>query len=120
MTRNDRARFQAQLGRLLESIDDPIKIYRTALAQVGRHLDAAGGAVLIRNPVSDTLKSYGWGADRGGWDDRTVRAFLALERPALAANVLMAPIVVGRRAIGVLAMARAEGAFPEGAGRTLV
>ncbi|HUD72484.1 MAG TPA: ATP-binding protein [Dongiaceae bacterium] len=120
MTRNDGSRFQTRLGRLLESIDEPIKIYRTALTQAGRHLGASGGAVVIRNPVSDTLKSYPWGAAPVGWDDSTVRAFIALERPDLPPHVLMAPIVVGGRAIGVLVVARAEGTFPDGAGRFLV
>ncbi|HZN02778.1 MAG TPA: hypothetical protein VFD06_04230, partial [Candidatus Polarisedimenticolia bacterium] len=120
MPRNDHARFQAQLGRLLESIDDPVKIYRTALAQAGRFLDATGGAVILRNPVSDTLKTYGWGADRGAWDEKTVRAFIALERPEIPPRALLAPIVVGGRAIGVLAIARKEGSFAEGAGRFLV
>jgi len=49
-----------------------------------------------------------------------VRAFIALERPEIPPRTLLAPIVVGGRAIGVLAIARKEGAFAEGAGRFLV
>jgi two-component system, NtrC family, sensor kinase len=120
MSRSERDRFGAQLGRLLEAIDDPIKIYKTALAQTARFLDAERGAVILRHPVSDALRSYGWGRDGVVWDEDTVRAFLALERPELPPTDIMAPIVVAGRAAGVMALRRSAGAFPEGAGRFLV
>jgi two-component system, NtrC family, sensor kinase len=120
MSRSERDRFRAQLGRLLEAIDDPIKIYKTALAQTARFLGADHGAVILRHPVSDTLRTYGWGRDGVAWDDETVRAFLALERPELPPTDIMAPIVVAGRAAGVMVLRRSAGAFPEGAGRFLV
>jgi signal transduction histidine kinase len=120
MSRSERDRFRAQLGRLLEAIDDPIKLYKTALAQTARFLQADRGAVILRHPVSDTLRSYGWGRDGIAWDDTIVRAFLALERPELPPTDIMAPIVVAGRAAGVLALRRSAGAFPDGAGRFLV
>jgi two-component system, NtrC family, sensor kinase len=120
MSRVERERFQAQLGRLLEAIDDPIKLYRTTLGQAARFLEAERGAVVLRHAVTDTLKSYGWGGDGKVWDDATVRAFLGLERPELPSTDIMAPIVVGGRAVGVMALRRTGGPFPEGAGRFLV
>jgi signal transduction histidine kinase len=120
MSHSERERFQAQLGRMLEAIDDPIKLYKTALGQTARFLEADRGAVILRHPVSDTLKSYGWGRDGVVWDDATVRAYLALERPELPSTDIMAPIVVAGRAAGVMALRRSTGALPEGAGRFLV
>src|SRR5262245_22106616 len=120
MSRVERERFQAQLGRLLETIDDPVKLYKTALGQAARFLAAERGAVVVHHAVTDTLKSYGWGGDGKVWDDATVRAFLALERPELPPADLMAPIVTGGRATGVMALRRTGGTFPEGAGRFLV
>ena len=120
MSHSERERFQAQLGRMLEAIDDPIKLYKTALGQTARFLEADRGAVILRNPVADTLKAYGWGRDGVVWDDATVRAFLALKRPELPSTDIMAPIVVAGRAAGLMALRRSAGAFPEGAGRFLV
>ena len=120
MSHSERERFQAQLGRMLEAIDDPIKLYKTALGQTARFLEADRAAVILRNPVADTLKAYGWGRDGVVWDDGIVRAFLALKRPELPSTDIMAPIVVAGRAAGLMALRRSTGAFPEGAGRFLV
>ena len=117
MTASDRARFLVQFGESLERIDDSIKLHKTALAQAARYFSAARGAVVLRNPVSGALTTYGWGED-GGWDDRTLHAFIDLERPALPATDILAPLLIGERAAGLIALRR-EGGFPPGAGRFL-
>src|SRR6266446_7640721 len=110
----ERDRFQLQLGNLLEQIDDPDKLMKTALGQVAREMRAEGGAIYLRNPVTGGLRSIGWG--RGAhWDGRKVWSFLEQERPELKASEIMAPIVSGRRAAGVMALAR-QSPFDPGAG----
>jgi len=119
MSRNERDRFQLQLGRLLERIDEPDKLYKTALTHTARFFSADRGAVILRQPVSDALRTLGFGRDGHLWDDATVHAFLDLKRPELPPTDIMAPIVIGEKAAGVLALRRSEGSFPEGAGRFL-
>jgi len=119
MSRSERDRFQVQLGRLLERIDEPVKLFKAALSHSARFFSADRGAVILKEPVSDTLKTVGFGRDGHLWDEGTVRAFLDLKHPELPKTDIMAPIVIGRRAAGVLALRRSEGVFPEGAGRFL-
>ena len=118
MTASDRARFLVQFGESLERVDDPIKLHKTALAQAARYFSAERGAVVLRNPVSGRLVTYGWGDDGVVWDERTLHAFIDLERPDLPATDILAPLVVGERAAGLIALRR-PGGFPPGAGRFL-
>jgi two-component system, NtrC family, sensor kinase len=120
MPKSDRDRFQVQLGQLLEQIEDPVKLYKTALAQAARFMGAGRGAIVLRHPVSGSLRVHGWGRDGETFDEATVRAFLDLERPALPDDVIMAPFVVGGRATGVMVLERDGEPFPGGAGRFLV
>jgi two-component system, NtrC family, sensor kinase len=115
----DRDRFQSELGRQLERIDDPTKIYRFALASIARHLKADGGAVILRKPVSGDLLTLGWGNAQSGWPEETVSAFLDLRRPELASHEIMAPILIGGRAAGLMALRRRGGVFEPGEGRFL-
>jgi two-component system, NtrC family, sensor kinase len=111
--------FQGRLGRLLEQIEEPTKLYKTALAQIGRHLGADGGAVILRRPVTGTLQTLPWGSGGEAWEPRTIQAFLDLHRPELPDREIMAPILVGGRAVGVMALRRRGTPFPPGAGRRL-
>jgi signal transduction histidine kinase len=115
----DRYRFQAQLGRQLEKIDDPTKLFKTALSQIVRHLPADAGGVVLLHPVSGELLTLGSGRGGADWDARTVRAFIALERPGLPENEIMAPILIGGRPIGVMALRRQSAPFDPGDGRWL-
>jgi two-component system, NtrC family, sensor kinase len=115
----DRERFQNELGGQLERIDDPIKIYKFALGRIARHLGAKGGAVILRRPVSGDRITLGFGEAGRGWDDATVSAFLDLRRPELPANEIMAPILIGGRAAGLMALRRRAGTFEPGEGRFL-
>jgi len=118
MTASDRDRFLIQFGESLERVDDPIKLHKTALAQAARFFSAARGAVVLRNPVSGELKTYGWGEDGAAWDEKTLHAFIDLERPPVTPTDILAPLVIGERAAGLIALRRAGG-FPPGAGRFL-
>jgi two-component system, NtrC family, sensor kinase len=115
--KDDRDRFQNQLGRLLEQIDDPDKLAKTALGQLVRQMRAEGGALFLLNRVSGALRTVAWGRP-GRWDEKKVRAFLERRRPSLETQEIMAPIVAGGRATGVLALHR-KGSFDPGAGRWL-
>jgi hypothetical protein len=115
----DRYRFQAQLGRQLEKIDDPTKLFKTALSQTVRQLPADAGGVVLLHPISGELRTLGSGRGGSDWDEKTVRAFLALERPSLPDNEIMAPILIGNRPIGVMALRRKDEPFSPGDGRYL-
>ena len=65
----DHDRFQIDLGALLEPIEESAKLYKVALGQIGHHFGADGGAVILRNPVSGVLQTYGWGDAGGQWDE---------------------------------------------------
>jgi signal transduction histidine kinase len=119
MSELERARFQLRFGEALERVDDPSKLYKTAVAMAARFLGAVRGAVILRHPVSGALTTLGWGSDGRSFDEEMVRAFLDLRRPALAPGDLMAPIVVDGRARGLLALRRDQGEFFPGAGRFL-
>ena len=115
----DRHRFLIELGSQLEQIEDPTKLYKVAVSQIARHFGADGGAVFLRNPVSGGLQTLGWGDAGAGWDGESVSAFLDLERPELPREVIMAPILIGGRAAGVVALCRRKDAFEPGSGRRL-
>jgi len=115
----ERARFLLQTGELLERIDDPVKLLKTALAQTARFFGAESGAIVLRDPVSGALRAHRWGREGAFRDDATLHAFIDLERPAIPATDILAPLVVGERAAGLFALRR-EGGFPQGAGRFLV
>ena len=115
----ERDRFQSDLGGQLERIEDPVKIYKFALGQIARHLGAEGGAVIVRRPVSGTLTTLGWGEAGRGWDETTASAFLDLRHPELPPNEIMAPILIGGRAAGLMALRRRKESFEPGEGRFL-
>jgi two-component system, NtrC family, sensor kinase len=115
----DRCRFQLDLGRLLERTEDPAKLYKAAVSQIGTHLGADGGAVILRDPVSGVLRRFTWGRAGADWDDRRVHAFLDQAHPTLPGNEIMAPILVGGRAAGLLALRRKARGFEPGVGRVL-
>jgi signal transduction histidine kinase len=113
-----RERFQLQLATLLERIDEPSKIYKAALAAAAQELGAAAGAVILRHPVSGALQTIAWGAGHG-WDDGRIRAFLDLQHPDLPRDEIMAPIVAGGRALGVMVLRAGREGFADGDGRWL-
>lgn len=115
----ERYRFQVQLGRDLERIEDPAKLHKTALTRIARHLAADAGAIILRRAVSGELRTISWGRGSDGWDEDAVHAFLDLKRPELPFNEIMAPILIRGRASGVLALRRIKGAFAPGEGRWL-
>jgi signal transduction histidine kinase len=117
--KEDRYRFQSQLGRLLEQTEDHVKLYKTALGQIARHMGAEAGAVILRSPVSGELHRHGWGRGGADWSESDVRAFLDQKHPPLRDNEIMAPILTRGLAMGVMALRRKSGAFPIGAGRWL-
>ena len=116
---HERLRFQNQLCRLLESIDEPVKLYKSALSQIGGLLRADGGAVILADPVAGTMRTLRWGRARSAWDEAKVRAFLERSHPTLPPEQIMAPIVVAGRAAGVMVLTRAAAAFEPGDGRWL-
>lgn len=117
--RAERYRFQGQLGLQLERIEDLTKLYKVALGQIGRHMGASAGAVILRHPVSDELTVFGWGRSGSDWDEDSVRAFLELRRPRMQPNEIMAPILIHGRPAGLMALRRSQGEFWPGAGRWL-
>jgi two-component system NtrC family sensor kinase len=114
----DRDRFQIDLATALERIDEPDKIARTALSLIVRHFGAEGGTLFLRHPVSFALRAIEWGR-AGHWDEKRVRAFLDQERPDLGPTEIMAPVLPGGRAAGVLALRRPRAPFDPGDGRYL-
>ena len=112
-------RFENRLGRLLEQVEDPIKLHKAALAEIARHLGADGGAVILRHPVSGALRTVARGGSESDWGEKEVRAFLDLERPTLPESEIMAPIMEGERPIGLMALRRRGAPFPPGTGRKL-
>jgi signal transduction histidine kinase len=74
---------------------------------------------VLLHPISGELRTLGSGRGGSDWDEKTVRAFLALERPSLPDNEIMAPILIGDRPIGVMALRRKGGPFSPGDGRWL-
>ncbi len=115
----NRDRFQTELAGQIETIDDPVKITKFALGRIARQMEAAGGEVILRKPVSGALQRLTWGDAGRGWDDATAVAFLDLRRPELPRDEIMAPILVGGRAVGLMALHRRQGTFEAGEGRFL-
>jgi len=114
-----RERFQNDLGAQLEKIEDATKIYKYALGRIVREMKADSGAVILRKPVSGDLVTLGWGPSGNTWSRATVEAFLELKHPEVPRNEIMAPILIGGSAAGLMALRRKDGAFEPGEGRFL-
>ena len=112
-------RFADRLGRMLEAIDDPSKLYKAALREIAAHLGAVAGAVVLRHPISGDLRVIARGGPGADWSEPVVKAFLDLQRPALPESDIMAPVLIAGRPAGVVALRQGTGAFPPGAGRLL-
>ncbi|MGH9750934.1 MAG: sensor histidine kinase [Candidatus Polarisedimenticolia bacterium] len=119
MTAPQQDRFEVQFAKSVEPIEEPIKIYKTALRLLAKEFGAGEGAVVLRHSITGHLTPIPFGGKTSPWDERRLRAFLDLKRPELKENELMAPLLIGGRAAGVVALRSRRGPFPPGAGRFL-
>jgi signal transduction histidine kinase len=118
MTASQRLKFRIHFGKVLETIEDPVKLQKTALRLAAEAFGAASGVVVLRHPVTGALRTIPWGGARA-WEERRLGAFLDLERPRLRDDDIMAPIVAGGRALGLMALRSRQGPFAAGDGRFL-
>ena len=119
MTAPQRDRFEIQFAKSIEPIEEPLKIHKTALRLLAKEFAAEDAAVVLRHPVTGHLTTIPWGGKEAAWDERRLRAFLDLKRPELKENELMAPLLIGGRAAGVVTLRSRRGPYPPGAGRFL-
>jgi signal transduction histidine kinase len=118
MDASRRLKIQIQFGKVLEEIEDPQKMFKTALRLAAAEFGAVAGAVVLRHPVTGALQTIPWGG-APPWDERRLRAFLDLQRPPLREDEIMAPILAGGRAVGLMALRARRGPFAAGDGRFL-
>lgn len=111
--------FAQALAANLRRLAKPAKVHAHFLEAVRRRL-GAGGAVLYPD-----LEDGGGGARRvvvgevEALSEELVRAFAAQEHPRLPGNVLLSPLHVRGRRVGVVGAVRREGEFERGSGRLL-
>ncbi len=106
----------AGLIKQMAGVREERKVWSLTLGALASHLEATAGAVLLHKRSSGDLykvKSIGEGEI---WRRDTLLDFFHNRKPELDANTVMAPVRVGNRVVGVLALGRAGG-FRRGVGR---
>lgn len=111
--------FTGGLEYNLERLGSAPKVYDHFLAAVGVHLEA--DAVWLRRSVRErrlVSEDFQQGTPRYR-DDDVIGAFSRQERPELPRNLLLSPIKLGDRLVGVVGAERHGGDFERGRGRAL-
>jgi two-component system, NtrC family, sensor kinase len=108
--------FAQALATNLGQLAKPAKVYAHFLAAARRRLGADGTVVYPDLAASARRVVDG---EVGPVDATLVRDFAAHKRPALPRNLLLSPLTVRGRRVGVVGAWRREDAFERGAGRLL-
>ncbi len=106
----------AGLLKQVTRVREERKVWSLTLGALASHFEAtAGAAFLYRRSHGDLCKVTSFGPGEP-WHEDTLLAFFHNRKPDLDANTIMAPVRVGTRVVGVLALGGAK-AFRRGAGR---
>lgn len=114
-----RSALNGALEYNLQRLSSVSKAYDHFLEAVGAHLEA--DCVWLRRSIRErhvVSEDYQWGTPRYR-DDDVVDAFLRQSRPALPRNLLLSPIKVNDRLVGVVGAERHGTDFARGQGRAL-
>jgi hypothetical protein len=111
----DVSRVLAGLIKQVARVRQDRKIWALTLDALASHYGAAGTVLLYRKREGDLYKVRSVGK-QVRWDEQPLLDFFHNRKPELDATVVMAPVRLGNRVIGVLALARTD-PFLRGAGR---
>jgi hypothetical protein len=112
----DVSQVLADLVKQTSRVREERKVWSLTLHAVALHFEATAGALFLYGRATGVLhkaKSVGGGH---GWRGQTLLDFFHNRKPELPEQVIMAPVRVGRRVVGVLALERPSG-FHKGAGK---
>jgi two-component system, NtrC family, sensor kinase len=109
--------FAQALATNLRRLAKPAKVYAHFLAAVRRRLGADGTVVYPDLAAGGARRVVD--GEVGPFDEALLRDFAAEKRPALPRNLLLSPLTVRGRRVGVVGAWRREGAFERGTGRAL-
>ncbi len=110
--------FFARFVEKLERVKTSAKIHRFALREVASFFGASQGCIALYDRVAGKARVELRVGDPGEWDAKLLADFIKNKRPPWPANVIMAPLKVKRKVVGLIGLRRQE-AFPKGDGKFL-
>lgn len=106
----------ARIVKVLWGVAEDRKIFALLLDEIASLFDCTRGAVFLHKRASDSLHKVKSLSEGERWDETTLMQFFRNQKPALAADAIMAPVRVGDDVVGVLALGK-DAALAEGAGK---
>lgn len=110
--------FFARFVEKLERVKTNSKMYRFALREVVRFFEAGDGCIALHDRVSDAARVVLATKHKGEWDLSLLADFIRNRRPQVPRNVIMAPLKVKKRVVGLVGLKKEE-PFLKGDGRFL-
>ncbi len=111
--------FFARFVEKLERVKTNSKMYRFALREIVRFFEASDGCIALHDRLSDTARIELAAKHKGVWDLSLLADFIRNRRPQVPRNVIMAPLKVNKRVVGLVGLKKEEEPFAKGDGRFL-
>ena len=110
--------FFARFVEKLERVKTNPKIFRFALREFVRFFEASDGCIALHDRVSDRARVELHANQEGKWDLNLLADFINNRRPSVPRNVILAPLKVKKKVVGLIGLKREE-PFLKGDGRFL-
>jgi two-component system NtrC family sensor kinase len=114
----NRLSFFARFVERLERVTAEAKLYRFALRETARFFGASEACVALRDRVADSARIEAETKQKKTWDLNLFVDFIKNRRPAIPADLILAPLRVRTRIVGLIAIRREE-QFAKGDGKFL-
>ncbi|NQT82353.1 GAF domain-containing sensor histidine kinase [bacterium] len=110
--------FFARFVEKLERVKTNAKVYRFSLREIVRYFGATDGCIALHDRVSDRARITLRANQKVEWDLNLLADFIRNTKPQVPSNVILAPLRVKRRVVGLIGLKREE-PFVKGDGRFL-
>ena len=110
--------FFARFVEKLERVKTNPKIFRFALREFVRFFEASDGCIALHDRGSDRARVELHANQEGKWDLNLLADFINNRRPSVPRNVILAPLKVKKKVVGLIGLKREE-PFLKGDGRFL-
>ncbi len=114
----NRLTFFARFVERLERVTTEAKIYRFSLREIARCFGATEGCIAVYDRVRDSARIEAETKQKEAWDLHLFADFIKNRRPAIPPNLILAPLRVKTKVVGVIALGRDE-RFVRGDGKFL-
>ncbi len=110
--------FYARFVERLERVNSNAKTYRLALREISRFFGAVTACIALHDRFGDGARIELETKQKGEWDPNLFADFIKNKRPLIPQTLIMAPLRIKNRVIGLIALKR-EKKFATGDGKFL-